>query len=136
MLDVSETLWSSFSYQADGDSRINPLDGSTFGEHPIPDCWAARYGMEYLWVLAKTEIPFRAGVSWEQRPALGTPDQFWGVSMGTGVSIGRDPGKLIIDVAYNYSWGNNVLGSLIPDQPGLTTDVREHQVFLSAIWHF
>jgi long-subunit fatty acid transport protein len=135
-LDISQTRWSDFAYQADGEPKINPLDGSPHGENDLDDCWAVRLGTEYIWALAQTEIPFRCGFSWEQRPAIGTPDEFYGVSAGSGISLGKDPGKLIIDVAYNYSWGNDVLKSLVPDQEGLSTDMQEHQVFVSCIYHF
>jgi len=53
-LDVSQTLWSDFWYQVSGAGRVNPLDGTPDGEHPIRDCWGARAGAEYLWVLAET----------------------------------------------------------------------------------
>jgi long-subunit fatty acid transport protein len=135
-LDVSQTRWSEFWYRAEGGGKINPLDGSRLGQHRLDDCWTVRTGLEYLWVLSWTEIPLRGGVSWEQRPAIGDPDEYWGVSLGSGLSLGKDPGKLIVDLAYNYTWGNDVLGSLVPEQPGLKTDVRKHQGFLSCIWHF
>jgi long-subunit fatty acid transport protein len=131
-LDVSETLWSSFSFKAEGEPRINPLDGKAYNSSQVDDCWSVRLGHEYLIVSRKTTIPLRAGLMWEQRPALGAPDNFFGVSVGTGISIG----PVIVDLAYSYSWGNNVLGSLVPGQSGLSTDVQQHQVFLSCIYHF
>ena len=135
-VDVAQTWWSDFAFRSAGGEKLNPLDGTPYGEHPIDDCWAIRTGTEYLWVLSKTEIPLRMGLSWEQRPAVGDPDQYWGVSLGSGVSIGQGAGKLILDLAYLYTWGDDVLGSLVPDHSGLTTDVRKHQIYLSAIWHF
>ena len=135
-LDISQTLWSDFWYRAGGEERVNPLDGSAYGVHTLDDCWAVRMGGEYMLLLPGTEIPLRGGVSWEQRPAIGTPDAFWGVSLGTGIALGEDPGRLILDIAYMYSWGEDVLGSLVPGQEGLTTDVSKHQGYVSAIWHF
>lgn len=135
-IDVSQTQWSKFSYQADGEERINPLDGSKYGENPLKDCWAVRVGSEYLWVLSKTEIPFRAGVAWEQRPAIGSPDVFKGFSLGTGISIGHEPNKLILDISYSYMRGNNVLRSLVPSVNNLSTDSIEQSIFVSGIWHF
>jgi len=135
--DVSQTWWSDYSFKADGEKRINPLDGSEYGDHPLDDCWALRTGTEYLWVLSHTEIPLRAGLSWDQRPAVGMPDQYWGISLGTGISLGKGPNKVIIDIAYIYSWGNDVMGTLVPGQEGnLGTDVQRHDVYVSCIYHF
>lgn len=135
--DVSQTLWSQYSFKADGESRINPLDGSEYGVNAVADCWALRTGTEYLWVLSRTEIPFRVGLSWEQYPAVDRPDQYWGVSLGTGFSIGKGPNKLVIDIAYLYSWGYDVMGSLVPgQQDSLGTDVQEHELYVSCIYHF
>lgn len=135
-LDASQTRWSDFSFQADGEERVNPLDGSPYGEHPIDDCWSVRYGMEYLLLLERTEIPFRGGLLFEERPAIGDPDEYWGFTLGSGFSVGKDPGKLIIDVAYQYLQGNDVMGSLVPEQKDLQTDSTEQSVYASAIWHF
>ncbi|MDA3924126.1 MAG: outer membrane protein transport protein [Kiritimatiellae bacterium] len=133
--DVSQTWWSDYSFKEEGDIRRNPLDNSPYGEHRLDDCWSLRTGTEYLWVLKRTEIPFRAGVSWEQRPAIGRPDEYWGLSLGTGISLGKGPNKVIIDIAYTYTWANNVMGSLIPDK-GIDSDVQRHDVYVSCIYHF
>jgi long-subunit fatty acid transport protein len=135
-LDLSQSRWSDYSFKAEGDARINPLDGTPYGQHEVKDCWSVRWGTEYLLIFPKTEIPLRGGVSWEQRPAIGNPDEYWGVSAGSGVSLGKDPGKLILDVAYSYTWGNDAMESLIPEQKGLKTDVVEQQIYVSGIWHF
>jgi long-subunit fatty acid transport protein len=135
-LDVSRTQWSDFAFQAEGEEKLNPLDGTVFGQTEVPDCWAVRCGHEYLLVLRNTVIPFRGGMMWEQRPAAGAPDQYYGLTLGSGISPGKDPGKLIIDVAYIYSWAEDVMRGLMADRQGLVTDVRKHQGYVSAIWHF
>ena len=135
-LDVSQTHWSDFSFKAEGEERINPLTGGPYDEDQIDDCWSMRFGTEYLWLLEKTEIPFRAGVGWDQQPAVGRPDEYWSVSVGTGVAIGKRNVKCVFDLAYSYQWGSDVLGSLLPTEDAVTTDVEVHQVFLSNIWHF
>ena len=134
--DVSQTLWSDFTYQAEGEPKRTPIDGSIHGDTYVEDCWSARCGIEYLWVLTTTEIPLRAGLFWEQRPAIGDPDEYFGLSLGSGMSIGKDPGKLIVDFAYMYTYGDDVLSSLMPAQEGLTSDLRRHDFFMSGIWHF
>jgi hypothetical protein len=81
-------------------------------------------------------IPFRVGASWEQRPAIGTPDNYWGFSLGSGLSAGKDPGKLILDIAYLYLRGDEAMGSIVEGRDGLETDVEKHEVYVSGIWHF
>lgn len=135
--DVSQTCWSQYSYKATGESRKNPLDGSEYSDHRLDDCWALRTGTEYLWVLKRTEIPLRTGFSWEQRPAIGTPDQYWGLTLGTGFSFGKGPNKVIIDIAYMFTWANDVMRSIVPDkQDQLSADVQRHDVYVSCIYHF
>ena len=135
-LDVSETLWSDFAFQAEGEQKLNPLDGTPHGQNDIDDCWAVRCGVEYLWMLTNSEIPLRGGLSWEQRPATGNPDEFWGLSVGSGWAFRSGDRSVIFDVAYTCTYGDDALGSLVPDQQGLTTDVTEHQAYLSCICHF
>ncbi len=135
MVDVSQTLWSDFWYRSGGDGKMNPLDGTLFGVHPLDDCWSIRTGAEYLWVTKDHMVPFRGGAGWEQRPAVGSPDEYWSVSLGSGISLGREPGACIIDLAYTFTWGSDVLGSLVPGQD-MTSDVEKHQGYVSAIWHF
>ncbi|NKB24357.1 MAG: hypothetical protein GKR87_08285 [Kiritimatiellae bacterium] len=36
-LDVSQTRWSDFSFKAEGEERINPLDSSLYQENPLDD---------------------------------------------------------------------------------------------------
>jgi long-subunit fatty acid transport protein len=129
--DISRTHWSDFSYTADEESSADPASGAAYGHSSIDDCWSLRFGGEYLWVLSKTVIPLRAGLFWEERPAVDSPDEYWGFSLGSGVSLGR----LILDVAYVYEQGNNVLESLLPDQSS-KADSTKHQIFISGIWHF
>jgi hypothetical protein len=135
-LDVNQTRWSDFSYRAEGEGKINPFDGSPYGENELDDTWAIKTGLEYLMVFSQTEVPLRAGLGWEQRPAIGNPDEFWSLSLGSGVAIGKDPGRVILDVAYVIAYGQDVLGSLVPGQEGLSTDVTEQSVYVSCIKHF
>jgi hypothetical protein len=58
------------------------------------------------------------------------------VSLGTGLSIGEAPGRILIDLAYSFSWANDVMGSLVSGQDAVTTDVQSHEVYLSCIVHF
>ena len=134
-LDASQTCWSQFSYKADDEERINPVNGEPYSSSPLDDCWSLRLGGEYLCMLSWTEIPLRGGLFWEQRPASGSPDEYWGFSLGSGISMEKGNRKMMLDVAYIFEQGNNVMGSLLPEQ-AVCSDVSSHQVFLSSILHF
>jgi len=135
-LDVSRTEWSDFWYRRAGEGKTNPLDGTPFGTHELDDCWSVRAGCEFLKINAWTTVPFRAGVAWEQRPAIDEPDDYWQFSVGTGVSLGKGPRSVIFDLAYIHTRGDDVRGSRIPGREGFDTDVRRHDVFVSTIVHF
>jgi len=134
-MDASCTYWSDYSYKAEGEERINPINGESHSSSVLDDCWSVRFGGEYLCMLSWTEIPLRGGFFWEQRPAAGVPDEYWGFSLGSGISLGHEPGRAVLDVAYVFEQGNNVMGSLLPEQ-AVHSDVLKHQLFVSAIWHF
>ena len=136
-IDIGQTLWSDFAFEAEGEGKISPFDGTPHGEQPIDDTWSVRMGTECLWVGHRRAIPFRLGLVWEQRPAIGQPDDYYGFSVGTGISVGNeaDARKVIFDVAYTYLTAKDVQ-TVVPDQEGLTTDTEQHQLFVSGIWHF
>jgi long-subunit fatty acid transport protein len=133
-LDVSQTHWSDFKYQADGQQAVNPLDGSAYGEHPLDDCWSVRGGAEYLVMLSRTEIPLRCGFGWEERPALEAPEEYYSMSLGTGLAIGQDPGRTMLDFAWVYTWADEVTG-IVATRDSLRSDVVEQTFFVSVIQH-
>ena len=90
-----------------------------------------RAGCEYLFVLEKTIIPLRCGVFYDPEPSAKHPDDFYGFSLGTGISLG----PVVLDCAYIYRWGRNVKGDLV-EEPGTKLDIRQHNFYVSMIYHF
>ena len=134
-LDVSQTAWSDFSFKEAGGKSINPLNGKPHRESKLDDTWSLRAGAEYLMVLSQTEIPLRVGFAWEERPAVNSPDDYYSLSLGSGLSVGKGPGRTIFDIAYVYTWADGING-LVPQESSLHSDVSEHQLFVSMIQHF
>lgn len=134
-LDVGWTQWSEFAFEVKGEGKKNPFDGSVHGVNPIDDTWTVSLGSEYLWVLKAVEIPFRVGCVWEQRPAIGQPDDYYGFSVGSGFVFGGKDPRLSIDVAYSYLTAKRVQ-SVVPEEDSLSTDAESHQVFISGILYF
>ena len=94
-LDVSQTRWSDLSFKADGETRINPITGNAHAEDPLDDTWALRWGNEYLFRLKEREIPLRLGVAWEQRPAPDRSDDYFVFGIGSGLTFGQEPHRLL-----------------------------------------
>jgi len=134
--DLSWTDWSRFVFRKEDGTEVNPINHDTTDDDgrldPVKDTWAARLGAEYLFILKKTVIPVRAGVFLEQQPGVEGPDDIYGASLGTGISIGN----IIFDVAYQARFGDDVLKSVFANVQETDADTVEHLVFASVIVHF
>ncbi|MFT5125941.1 MAG: long-subunit fatty acid transport protein [Verrucomicrobiales bacterium] len=136
-IDASYTTWSDFAFEAKGEGKINPFDGSPHGQNSIDDTWIVRTGTEYIIRLQrrKIRIPLRGGLIWEQRPALVKPDEYVGFSLGSGIEFGPEDSKTIIDIAYQFMRANDVQ-TIVPEQSSLSTDTEQHQIFISLLKYF
>lgn len=128
--DVYRTEWSDYWIRSKG-RKTNPVTGGTKSESHMHNTTQVRAGCEYLFVLEKTIIPFRAGIFYDPEPSTKHPDDFYGFSLGTGVSLG----PVVLDCAYIFRWGRNVRGNLV-GKPGTKFDVKQHNFYLSMIYHF
>jgi long-subunit fatty acid transport protein len=127
-LDVYRTEWDDFEFE-DGEGRkTNPVTGTEEESDPTHQ---VRMGAEYLFIFPEYVIPARAGLFYDPAPAAGAPDDFYGLTLGTGLSMAR----FSLDFAYQYRAGNNV-GEYQRQAVGFSEDVREHSVFGSVIVYF
>ena len=92
---------------------------------------AARIGCEYLIIGNETVIPLRAGFFYDPAPAEGSPDDFFGITLGSGIAYKQ----FVFDIAYQYRFGDDVGESALEDF-GFSQDVDEHTVYTSLIVHF
>ena len=87
----------------------------------------------------RTVVPVRGGFFYDTEPHEGGLNHFFGIAVGTGISIG----EVIVDAAYQLRWGPhanpNVLsipeaseGTYVGSRRG---GVLQHQFYLSAIMH-
>jgi long-chain fatty acid transport protein len=130
-LDIYRTEWGDFQYKDGKGNKTSPIDGRPASQSDIDPTHQVRLGAEYLLFLEKTIVPLRFGVFYDPQPAEGSPEDFYGFSLGSGVMIG----PLILDAAYEYRFGNNVNGNVI-GIPGTDADVAQHKILISAIYHF
>ncbi len=129
--DIYRTHWEDFSYTNSAGKKRSPISGRPHAEADIdPTTWL-RFGGEYLFIAKKWVIPLRAGLFYDPYPAEGSPDDYYGMSIGSGIGFDR----LALDVAYQFRFGNDVGASLLPDV-NFSQDVREHTIYASVIWYF
>jgi long-subunit fatty acid transport protein len=139
MFDATRTEWNRLMVNPEHSRSFNPTNGLRPGLADVDPTMTYRVGMEYLVVQPKYAMPLRAGFFYDPEPARRVPDNYWGVAAGVGIVY--EP--LVLDVAYWYRWGNDVVISTIPPNNTLKTDrVREQRgdihrqmVMLSAVLH-
>jgi long-subunit fatty acid transport protein len=129
--DVYRTEWSKFILEDSTGYRSSPVTGLSSKASHVHATNQVRLGAEYLFVLTKTVIPLRAGLFYDPEPGQNQQNDFWGFSLGTGVSIG----DLILDIAYQFRIGRGVNGEVL-DIPKTNANVYQHTFYASAIYHF
>ncbi|MDY6864287.1 MAG: outer membrane protein transport protein [Thermodesulfobacteriota bacterium] len=110
--------------------KVSPIDGRTSDQgRNVHSTIQSHIGMEYLFILEKTIIPLRLGVFYDPEPSHKDPDDFWGVSAGSGLMFYN---RIIIDFAYIFRTGKDVK----KDVAGFDMDIDQHKFMLSVIYHF
>jgi long-subunit fatty acid transport protein len=131
--DVYRTLWQNYTYKNLQGEKISAITEKYAYESDIDATHQVRIGMEYLFVNPESYyvIPLRAGLFYDPAPAEGSPDDYYGFSLGSGFNTGR----WVFDIAYQYKFGNDVGASSVK-LPGFSRDMDEHMVYSSLIVHF
>ncbi|MDP2647074.1 MAG: outer membrane protein transport protein [Desulfobacterales bacterium] len=127
--DIYRTHWNDFAYKDSAGNKTSPVSGIAKAASDIdPTTWF-RAGAEYLIIGRKFVVPLRAGLFYDPAPAEGSPDEYYGFSLGSGIAYKR----WIFDVAYQYRTGDGVSSSMLK---AFSQDVSEHIVYTSLIVHF
>ncbi len=129
--DIYRTEWDDFILTDFNGREISPITGQSPGESDIDPTHQVRVGAEYLIITSKYIIPLCAGFFYDPAPARGSPDDFFGFSIGSGIGWK----KFHFDIAYQYRSGKNT-GSSIVEVWDFSQDVEEHMVYSSVVVHF
>lgn len=130
-MDIYRTEWNDFILEDSIGNKTSPISGISQDGSDISPTHQVRMGVEYLIINPKYVIPVRGGVFYDPAPAEGSPDNFFGFSIGSGIAKGR----VVFDIAYQYRFGNNVGDSMMQNLD-FSQDVDEHSVYSSIIYHF
>lgn len=133
--DVYRTEWQDYILMNSDGEKTSPINGKSKAESDIDPTNQLRLGAEYLFVDPgwRGAIPLRAGVFYDPAPSEGTPDDYYGVSLGSGLAIGR----FVFDIAYQYRFGNNVGATMSQTEDlDFSQDVEEHMIYSSMVVYF
>lgn len=129
--DIYRTEWGDFELEDSKGKKTSPVSGRNIDDSDVDATHQVRMGGEYLFIKPKYVIPVRCGIFYDPAPAEGSPDDFFGFALGSGISYKN----IIFDTAYQYRFGNNV-GSSNLETYDFSQDVSEHTVYMSLIYHF
>ncbi len=129
--DIYRTEWGNFIHEDADGNATSPITGTPEREADINATHQIRLGAEYLVIKPKYVIPLRGGVFYDPAPAKGKSDNYFGLSLGSGVAYRR----YIFDIACQYRFGNN-LGESISQSLNSSQDVQEFTIYSSLIIHF
>jgi long-subunit fatty acid transport protein len=132
-LDVYRTQWDDFILKKADGSEISPITGKSATQSDIDPTHQVRIGGEYLgFQTADYVFPLCFGAFYDPAPAPGSPDDFFGLTLGTGIS---DRKHFTFDMAYQYRFGKSV-GEYILEDWNFSQDVQEHTLYASLIIYF
>ncbi|MDA3786963.1 MAG: outer membrane protein transport protein [Desulfobacula sp.] len=129
--DIYRTEWSDFIHEDASGNKTSPITGTPENQADIDATHQVRLGAEYLFIRPKYVIPLRSGIFYDPAPAKGSSDNYFGLSLGSGVAYG----KYIFDIALQYRFGNEV-GESISQSVNSMQDVQETTIYSSFIVHF
>jgi long-subunit fatty acid transport protein len=147
--DVYRTHWEDYVRKLSDSTEVSPVTGSAPDEADVEATIQVRIGGEYSVVSGEADrvISIRGGVFYDPAPAKEEPDDYYGFTLGLGLTSGgvqkdkpsggvtKTKKKFAVDAAYQYRRGDDVGASIIPDYP-FSQDVREHMIYSSLIFYF
>lgn len=111
--------------------KISPINNKPKHEADIKPTIQIRLGAEYSVIGKRTIVPIRAGIFYDPEPAAGSVDDFYGLSLGTGIVFK----KYAFDIAYQYRFGHKKRGEYMLSRE-ISTDERQHYLYTSMIFYF
>jgi long-subunit fatty acid transport protein len=131
-VDIYQTKWRDYILIDSQGNKFSPINGRPESYSDVKDTTQIRIGGEYLFINQKRKIvvPFRAGIFYDPEPSHGHVNDFYGVTVGSGIAYK----KTIFDIAYQLRWRQDAdTGNLIPTS---RADVMQHLLLTSFIFHF
>jgi long-subunit fatty acid transport protein len=129
--DVYRTEWGSFVRTDSQGIKYSAVTNLPLDQSEVDATTQVHLGAEYLFIKPEYTIPIRAGLFYDPGPAQGSPDDYFGFSLGSGIGFGR----YVFDIAYQFRYGRNVGSALLKDF-SFSQNMAEHSFYTSLIVHF
>ena len=129
--DIYRTEWGDYLLHHPDGRETNPITAGLQSQSDIEATTQVRVGGEYLIIRDNTVIPIRAGIFYDPEPSEGSPDDFWGISIGSGIAYK----SFVFDMAYQFRFGRDVRTVKVGNQDSFQ-DVDQHTFYMSVIYHF
>ena len=135
-LDISRTDWQKCRYTDVDGIEKSLISDKPLAESDVKPTHQVRMGFEYRFEQRSKQliIPLRAGIYYDPSPSEGSNDDYYGFSIGLGVSRFARFG---LDVSYCYRFGNDVGAAVLSSYPHtFSQDVSENSLYSSLVLHF
>jgi len=135
--DYTRVFWQDFVFRNEAGDEYD-VQGRPIDESDIRATNTFRVGGEYLWILDRIVIPLRFGGFYDPQPSQGGSQDYFGFSIGNGVSFRR----FTVDWAYQIRIGLNDTESSLLNIIGtgafedVPVDVYQHLFLLSTVFRF
>lgn len=129
--DLYRTEWGDYILHTEDGEELSPITTAPIEDSDIDATIQARLGCEYLFIGDSTIIPLRAGIFYDPEPAPDHPDDFWGVSLGSGIAYKH----VVFDLAYQFRFAEDVRAATVGTGEA-SQDVQQHTLYMSVIYHF
>jgi hypothetical protein len=131
-MDAYCTRWDKFIQTNEKGEEVFPITLKPIETVDVDPTIQVRMGAEYLWQYKDCFIPLRGGLFYDPAPGDKKSYDFWGTTVGTGITKNH---QYSVDIAYQYRYGNDI-NTVDLSHLGFSQDVSEHSVFFSVIYYF
>jgi hypothetical protein len=129
--DVYRTHWESYILKYSTGEEWSPINIELKEDADIKPTTQVRLGAEYIIENTRRRIPIRVGAFYDPEPAGGRPDDFYGISFGSGI-IYND--LFSLDFAYQFRFGRKRNAEVL-QYKDISGEVSQHFFYASVIYY-
>jgi len=130
-LDLYRTHWERYLIRYPSKKEFSPINKKNEEDAHIKPTTQVRLGTEYLIQNPRRIIPIRAGIFYDPEPASDRSDDFYGASLGTGISYKE---LFSLDFAYQFRFGKKKDAESMQGED-ISARITQHYFYASVIYY-